>query len=127
MTRDWHIRLLRRLALTACDKRHRRWVDDLFAELEAIEGRRTRLGWLRGATWVVTASTIGRIARTATDRIAAAIVLCLAVSLSMVAVFWQGYEVRGLDDDWFGAGSVAVIALLPFLLRRARAAPMIRG
>ena len=103
----------RRIAMAACPRRDRPWLEALFAEAAAIDSARARVAWLSGATRLVAHSSFHRAA--VTGRTALGLALVLAVAALSVALAYLEFEALHADDDVFvvsaALASVAFIAL----------------
>jgi hypothetical protein len=107
------VEVMRRVALTACPPEDRPWVRAMFAEIDAVEGRWSRLTWVMGAIQFVASRNLGRGARVLAHRLHLAIAFALCASILSVAFYGAEYEGFGIDDDSFIvlAASFAAISL----------------
>jgi hypothetical protein len=89
------------MAMAACPRGERPWIDAMFAELGAIDGPGRRFGWMMGAASVVFAVIHARATTALSGRLRSLMVLALcAAALSGVGSL-VGWEGLGIDDDAF--------------------------
>jgi hypothetical protein len=105
------LQVMRRVALAACPPRDRPWVEAMFAEISAVEGRGSRLAWVMGAIQFVASRNLGRGATFLSRRLNLAIAFALCASIVSAALFRLEFEGYGVDDNLFlllAAGFAAI-------------------
>ena len=91
-------RVLHRISRGLCPAADRRWVDALFAELDAIDSLRGRALWLLGAIGIMLDRNVWRLAAAVTP----ASMACLVAAVCFGALAIIEYEGLALEDDWYG-------------------------